>query len=370
MRIAFLGDIALFGNYSVNSNTELQSRLANISSYLKQFDLVVGNLESPFSVKKKTKGAKSAYVCTDVENVDILKELHIDIVTLANNHMFDYGVEGYETTMRILKEANIDWFGVDGKKVEIIKGENRLVFSGYCCYSTNPIYVAKNNGDKGVNPYNIKNVIDDLKSAKIKGYFPIIANHAGVEHVNYPSIDHVRAARNLADVCPYLYYGHHPHVIQGIEEYNGSLIAHSLGNFCFDDVYANPFDREPLIKLSEQNRTGLILEVTFENNQILNWREQMVYIGHDGVITLLADDGRLEEYNNNLIYCEDSPEEYSSNREAILKARIIQRKSMRNISWFLKRLRLRYIKLLLDMRENAKQYDRNIKKYLYNSENY
>lgn len=364
MNIAFLGDIALFGKYSITNNVGLIKNLTEISTYLQKFDLVVGNLESPFSIKQKPKGAKSAYVCSDIENIDVLKALHINIVTLANNHMFDYGIEGYETTKCVLNKVGIEWFGAEGKTIELIKDGNKLLFMGYCCYSTNPLCLKKHVGDIGVNAYNIKEVMRDILCAHENGFFPIIAAHAGLEHVNYPSLDHIRAARKYAEACPYLYYGHHPHVIQGVEEFNESLIAHSLGNFCFDDVYANPSDKEPLIKLSEQNRTGLILEVTIEDNQIVDWREQMIYIGADGEIKLLANDGRLDEYNHKINCCEKSLEAYISSRNAILNARVAERKSMRNLSWFLKRLRPRYLQLALEMKANTIQYNKNVKLYL------
>lgn len=364
MRIAFLGDIALFGKYSIVNNSDLLNELTEISDYLQQFDLVVGNLESPFSVKKKTKGAKSAYVCSEIQNADVLKALHIDIVTLANNHMFDYGTEGYEATKRILNNAGIDWFGAEGKTVEVVKDNNKLLFTGYCCYSTNPLCLAKSVGDIGINTFNVKGVIEDITSVQAKGFLPIVAAHVGLEHVNYPSLDHVRAARRFAEVCPYIYYGHHPHVIQGVEEYKGALIAHSLGNFCFDDVYANPSDKDPLIILSDQNRTGMILEVNIENNKIIDWKEQMIYIGDNGHIRLLVNDSRLEEYNTKLKLSEVSPEEYTYSRNIILNERVAQRKSMRNLCWFLKRLKPRYFKLVLEMRENTKQYNKNVKQYL------
>ena len=136
MRIALLGDIALFGKMSVNENPNVAAYFSEIADYLKEFDYVVGNLETPFSVEKKTNGAKSAYICSDVENVKTLKQLHINAVCLANNHMFDFGKEGYETTKRILTDNGIEYFGAEGKEVKLIDKNNKLVFSGFCCYTT------------------------------------------------------------------------------------------------------------------------------------------------------------------------------------------------------------------------------------------
>lgn len=364
MKIAFLGDIALFGFFCVNKNYKVRDNLKGISQYLSGVDLVVGNLESPFSEKKKTWGAKSAYLCSDVENIELLKRLHIDIVNLANNHMFDYGKEGYETTKRVLDQAGIKYFGTEGKTVDFTKDGNKLRFSGYCCYSTNPLNLAKKQGGYGVNKYNVADVKTAMKQASDEGFLNIVAAHVGLEHVNFPSLDHVRTARQLADVCPYIYYGHHPHVIQGVEEYKGSLVAHSLGNFCFDDIYTDKNQNEPLVRLTEQNRTGMVLELTIENNKVIDWKEQLIYIGKEGKINLMKDDdGILDSYNVAIRDCENNPD-YESERRRIINERIKNRKSKRDIKWVLQRLRPRYVRLMVDMRRNAKLYVENVKKYI------
>ena len=271
MKIALLGDIALFGHCST------KDFFKEIGEYLSTFDYVVGNLETPFSLKKKTNGSKSAYICADPSSVGILKALHLNAVTLANNHMFDYGIEGYELTKRLLDEGGITWFGTEGKALRLEKAGNKIVFSGYCCYSSNPLCCVPN-GAYGVNAYNVTTVRNILRENDADGYLNIVAVHAGIEHVNYPSMDHIRAARLLAETCPYVYYGHHPHVIQGVEEYKGALIAHSLGNFCFDEVYADATDSIPLVVLTKNNRMGVILELTIENNKVVEWKEQVIFI--------------------------------------------------------------------------------------------
>lgn len=367
MKIALLGDIALFGAYSITNNSKLigtQGVMGGGKEYLNKFDLVVGNLETPFSIDKKTYGAKSAYLCSDTVNVELLKELNISIVNLANNHMFDYGKEGYETTKRVLNQSGIKYFGTEGKTVDFEKEGNKLRFSGYCCYSTNPLNLAKNQGGYGVNKYNVADVKSAMKQASDEGFLNIVAAHVGLEHINFPSLDHVRAARKLADVCPYIYYGHHPHVIQGVEEYKGSLIAHSLGNFCFDDIYTGKKQDEPLVKLTEQNRTGMILELTIENNKVIEWKEQLIYIGKDGSINLISDDNRtIDSYYIAIKDCENNPD-YEAERRKIINERIKARKSKRDIKWVLQRLRPRYVRLMIDMKRNAKLYVENVKKYI------
>ena len=363
MKIALLGDIALFGKMSVKENPKLNDYFAEVSEHLKSFDYVVGNLETPFSIAQKINGAKSAYICSDVENVQILKQLHVNAVCLSNNHMFDYGKEGYETTKKLLENNSIEWFGAEGKELKIVNENNKIAFSGFCCYSSNPLQCVPY-GKYGVNAFNIETVSDVLRRNNSLGFFNIIAVHAGLEHVNYPSIDHIRVARKLAKICPYIYYGHHPHVIQGIEECNRSLIAHSLGNFCFDNIYTVTSKDTPLITMTENNRTGVILELVIEDNKISSWYEQVVYISNEGNLRLMEKLDLLVDYNRELKNSESNVEAYTAKRDLILTQRIAERKTMRNINWYIKRLRLRYVKLFFESKRNIKLYNENVKKYL------
>lgn len=200
-----------------------------------------------------------------------------------------------------------------------------------------------------------------MKKNNADGFLNIVAVHAGIEHVNYPSLDHVRAARMLADICPYVYYGHHPHVIQGVEDINGSLIAHSLGNFCFDDVYADASADTPLVELTENKRTGMILELTIENNKVTDWREQVVYIPKEGRLKLINQYDDLTPFNDKLLHCEETCQVYECNRNRSISQRIEERKSKRDVKWFLKRLRPRYIQLALEKRKNNKLYNESVK---------
>ena len=358
MKLALLGDIALFGCCTT------PEYFKEISDYLSGFDYVVGNLETPFSAKKKTNGAKSAYICAEPCAVTILKQLHINAVTLANNHMFDYGVEGYELTKNLLDEAGIEWFGTEGKELRVEIQGNKLSFAGFCCYTTNPLKCVPYD-EYGANAYNLERAESFISKSKATGYLPILAVHAGLEHVNYPSLDHIRAARRLADAGSYVYYGHHPHVIQGVEEYDGSLIAHSLGNFCFDAIFTSVSKDKPLIELTENNRTGMVLELSIEDGKVVSWKEQVSHIGKRGEeLRLIETPLGITDYNKGLVNCEENIDEYNARRKAVLDERIAERKAMRNLGWFLKRLRPRYIRLVTDMKRNVRLYNENVKKYI------
>lgn len=362
MKLALLGDIALFGNLSYKNNPDLDAYFSAVADYLATMDYVVGNLETPFSVKKKPNGAKSAYICSDVENVKALKQLHVNAVTLANNHVFDYGKEGYELTKNLLDENGIEFFGSEGKELfKEIEG-NKLAFSGFCCYSTNPLQCVKY-GEYGVNEFNVRNAEDILLRNQSNGFLNVVAVHAGTEHVNYPSLDTIDVAHRLSAKCPMIYYGHHPHVSQGVERMDQSLVAYSLGNFCFDDVYSSASEK-PLIELSENNRSSFILEVTIEDNSIVSYKIVPIYIGKDKMS--IGDKGtseeKIDEYTDAI---QQMPrEKYAVNRQMSINSYIGQRKAKRDVMWYLKRLRPRYVSILLNAKRNAKKYNQSVKKYL------
>lgn len=362
MRLALLGDIGLLGAYSLTSNPQLIEQLYDISEYLYKFDYVVGNLETPFSHKKKTWGTKSSYICTDPVNVDVLKALHINALTIANNHMFDFGKEGFETTEKLLDKVGIEWFGANGKDLKIESEGNRLAFNGFCCYSTNPLKISSKYGNYGINGFNIGEVATIMLQNHEEGYLNILAIHSGIEHVNRPSVEQIKVAHLLGNVAPYLWYGHHPHVVQGIECCKGSIIAHSLGNFCFAGNNADK--NRPVIELSENNRLGMILEIEIQENKLISFNPVLIHIGNCGHISIVNDNNVVTEFSDYLKNALADTESYTEKRTKQRGEYLNTRKELRNFMWVVKRLRPRYAKLLYDNYTNAKKYNENVLSYL------
>ena len=362
MKLILLGDMAFFGKCSLTTNLRAREYFDDVANFLSNADYVVGNLETPFSVKKKTHGAKSAYICSDVANVDLLKYLHVNAVTLANNHMFDYGKEGYETTKKVLTENGIDYFGTEGKRLDVELEDNKLSFEGFCCYTTNPLQTVPY-GDYGVNAYNYE-VVDRLLTAHDnENRLTILSVHAGLEHVNYPSLDHVKVARNLSIKHDFIYYGHHPHVSQGIEKINRSLLAYSLGNFCFDDIWSPKDKMKPQVSLTDNNRSTFMLVLVIEHNTVVSYDVVPVYIGKEKMEIGKGTTNEMLKHYTDFINA-TSEEDYNKERENVLNKRIKERKEQRTFQWYLKRLRPRYFRLLLDGKNNKKKYNKNIKQYI------
>lgn len=359
MKIALLGDIAFYGKYSIKENSKIFEYFNEVSLLLKKYDYVIGNLETPFATNEKAYGAKSAYIKSDPENIELLKFLNISYVNLANNHLYDFGKSSYKLTKKLLQENDIKLFGIEHQQEFIVHGSNKLALHGYCCYSTNPLGVTKDNS-LGVNELNLPVIEKQMLENEKNGFLNLIAIHCGQEHVNYPNYDHIRLARQLAKVCPYIFYGHHPHVMQGIESIENSLIAYSLGNFCFDDVYTKK-SKEPLIVQSINNKTSFILEIDIEDNKIVNYKTIQIFADKDSLKVNYEKDVKLEEYSEKL---KIDKSEYINMRNELLSDFLQSRKQLRDFKWYLKRLNFKSFLMIKNAIANKKKYNKSLVAHL------
>jgi len=354
MKIALLGDIAPFGRYCLAEHPGLVAQFASVRDYLTQFDLVIGNLEAPFVLNDRAIGGKSATIKTHPANVRLLTSLGVTHVTLANNHIGDFGRGGYERTKTCLEKAGIEWFGTEGKQIHIEQGGEKIALLGFCSYNTNPSPVPAASGG-GLNYLDAQAAQDAVRGNASDGFLSILAVHSGQEHVHMPSSDDVRFARGLADLADYVYYGHHPHVVQGHERVAGSAIFYSLGNFVFDDVYTLRDPDKPLITLSEANKTGAIGIVEICNGQIVDMGVMPIYLGSD---ELLIGDAvpvfDMAVYDTHLATA--GTPEYDQNRASVIRAFIDSRRELRDLKWYMRRLNLNSVGIILKARKNARLY--------------
>ncbi|WP_299824165.1 CapA family protein [uncultured Pontibacter sp.] len=360
MKIALLGDIAFFGKFCLAENQNIKTYFQEAAFLLNKYDYVIGNLETPFADNCKPHGAKSAFIKANPINVELLKYLNISIVNLANNHIYDFGSAGYKLTKDILEKNNIQYFGIEGRGINIDDKSGKIALSGYCCYSTNPIGIDEGSGH-GINPLNVSVVKEKMIANQKAGFYNIVSVHCGEEHVNLPNRNHLMMARQLAEVSPYTFYGHHPHVMQGIEKIKDSLIAYSLGNFCFDDVYTSK-SKEPLIKQNDNNKSSFILELEVINDRLISYKPIPIYasdntliIGQESILN------QINKYSQNLKIEKD---EYENKRNEILSKYIQSRKSLRNFNWYFKRLNYQSFLILKAARVNAQKFKNNVLDYL------
>lgn len=357
MKIALLGDIGLFGSFCSKSGINIEDYFHDFISITSDCDFIIGNLETPFTDKFKEYSAKSAYIGSFKENIKILKKLNISHVNLANNHTGDFGKEGYDLTKRTLKNHGIKYYGIEGLKEFIIHDDNRISLTGYCNMDSNPVYLSnpKKCSDKGVNVADVSRIIKDFEELESLGFLNILAFHSGLEHVNLPGVEDIKFARYLADKFDYILYGHHPHVVQAYEKFNESYLFYSLGNFCFDDIYLKSATK-PSVEMSEANKVGLIPILTIEDNKVVSVDYIWTYLGSKK-IKILNDTHQIVNNVNNINLSDLNA--CKIKRKQLLEDFIIHRKNKRDLQWYLRRLRLRYVMLYLNSINNRKLYKKH-----------
>ena len=208
----------------------------NIYPMFVRADFVIVNLESPITNIGKPADKKYTFRIPETFS-PYFRVWHIDAVTLANNHIMDYGVKGLKRTLIHLDGNGIKHTGAGMSQEEAMKPiilEKDGIIIGILAYSlTYPesFYAGKEKPGTVYGSYG--NVLEGISSIRDSVDFLVIAFHWGQELLDTPKVYQKKLARFCIDNGADLVIGHHPHVTQGEEMYRGKLIVYSLGNFAF-----------------------------------------------------------------------------------------------------------------------------------------
>ena len=194
-------------------------------------DFSAVNLEIPLTTAQ-AKADKQFSFKGDPSYAEILNLAGIEAVNLANNHTYDYLQKGYDDTIATLKKYNIGYFGNPHKYITTIK-DVKLGTLGY-----------KGWNDTLELREQIQKDISDLRNEGVQ--IVLVHFHWGVERAYVPQESQRTLAKYTIDSGADLIVGHHPHVVQGIEEYQGKFIVYSLGNFMFGGN-RNPSDKDTFV---------------------------------------------------------------------------------------------------------------------------
>lgn len=237
--LLFVGDIMLsrgVGRRMVAEN-DYTYPFQLIRETLAAADLTFANLECPVSDQGKEKGHLYSFRA-DPKVIEGLLTSGVDVVSVANNHMFDWGPDALLDTVRRLREAGIRPVGAGANDLEahypqvVQLGDLRIAFLTYV--EIEPKYATAAPGKPGVAWLEPERVLADVRFARPLADLVIVSPHWGVEYAPRPKAAHVELAHRIIDAGADLLVGTHPHVVQPVEEYNGRTIAYSLGNFIFD----------------------------------------------------------------------------------------------------------------------------------------
>jgi poly-gamma-glutamate synthesis protein (capsule biosynthesis protein) len=223
-----------------------------LKGFMDGFDFRIGTLESaigtdlPYDPVKMQGRANIVYARN--EDFFRVKEMEFDVVSLANNHVWDLGEEGLKNTIRILKENGIQYCGAgmnieEASKPAVIEKEGqRVAILAYCMYGNKYLGNVELAGkDKaGINPLDIDKVVEDIKESKRQYDKVIVLPHWGREYRYEPLAECITMAKKMVAVGADAVMGSHTHQIQPFMYIKGKPVCFSMGNFLFPDFYMQP----------------------------------------------------------------------------------------------------------------------------------
>ena len=196
----------------------------NVVSYFQDDDCTFVNLETVLKDEGSIIKEGGFAFRGPTAYTEILTGSSVEAVTIANNHIRDYGVQGMESTRKALEEAELPY--VEQDTYRIITTERGLKIGLY----------------GGFFQVDVKKVEQAVAEMKRQGAELIVmAIHWGIEGYYRPNSEQEQLAHQLIDLGVNIVYGSHPHVLQRVEEYNGGIIYYSLANFSFG---GNHFPRD------------------------------------------------------------------------------------------------------------------------------
>ena len=238
--ISFVGDCTL-GTYkgqgSSGNYNEYYDKYGgeyffdNVRSIFENDDITFINLEGPITDRDTTVDKKFPISCR-TEHISVLNNSSIEVCSLANNHSLDCGKLGLEDTINILDEHNIGYCGNGNVYRTTIENVNItcLAYNGWS--ATDEL---------------IASISKDIAYEKENGaHIVCVMFHWGIEREHYSNETQHKIAHSAIDAGADIVVGGHPHVIQGIEQYNNKTIVYSLGNFTFG-ANKNPNDKDTFI---------------------------------------------------------------------------------------------------------------------------
>ncbi len=248
MRLFFCGDI-MPGGVLPYQSTYITRELME---YISGFDFRIGTLEAAIGTgfsfdPVKMRGRQNIIYARD-EDFFRVKEMGFDVVSLANNHIWDLGEEGLKNTIGVLQENGIKYCGAGmnareaSRPAVIEKGGLRVAVLAYCMYDSPWMgYVELATDEKaGVNPLRIDKVVKDIRDAKKEYDWVIVLPHWGREYRYEPLPECVSLAKEMVKAGADAVLGSHSHQIQPFVHIKGKPVCFSMGNFLFPDFFMHP----------------------------------------------------------------------------------------------------------------------------------
>lgn len=259
LTVSVVGDCTLGTDENFDYSTSLNAYFENygkeyffqnVKSIFEADDLTIANNEGTFTESYDREDKTFAFKAP-ASFAGIYSCSSVEAVNTANNHSHDYGEQSFSDTMNALDAEGVVHFGYDETAVMDVKGIKVGLVGIYELYD----HLGREQQLK-----------DNIEKVKADGaQLIIVIFHWGNEKETVPDSNQTTLGRLAIDLGADLVCGHHPHVLQGIEEYKGKNIVYSLGNFCFGGN-SYPSDMDSMIF----QQTFTVTEEGVKNNNVTN----------------------------------------------------------------------------------------------------
>lgn len=298
--IAALGDISFMGTCADKPSLSIMEQVKHVFA---EADFVIGNLEGPLLQEGDPVKGK----CTLRGHPDwarVLKDSGIGLVSLANNHMMDYGAKGLLSTMSALEQAGIFYVGAGRNQKEAnapllisVNGRQIAILARTAIEVSSPSYASHNT--PGVAFFYEDEIVTTIQKCAQEVDLVVMSIHWGLEQYHYPSPQQRRLAEKMIKAGARVIIGHHPHVLQGVEKISNGLVAYSLGNFLFDEFTwqadAVGQTRNIDFTLTQKNREGMVLKIK-ESGTDLNFEETFTLVNNSAEVIVDHQKERRKEF--------------------------------------------------------------------------
>ncbi len=251
--LMFSGDVTLSDHFESHVGSRYDYAFKNLD-WFTSADVTMINLETtltttnnpiekPFNFKARPRYAK------------MLKDAGIDIVTLANNHMYDFGEEGLLETVKVLDAVGLKHVGAGKNNKEArkpvimnIKGI-KIAYLGYYGSGRHGESFPATRTSAGTAMRSLYYIGKDIEAVRDSVDLVIVNFHWGREKAHYPEESEIDFAHETINLGADIIVAHHPHVLQGVEVYRDKIIAYSLGNFIFGGN-SRTLDRSAVLRIN------------------------------------------------------------------------------------------------------------------------
>jgi len=276
-----------------------------VAPYIRDADLVYADLECPLSDRYAPPYKGTDFIAPS-RTVEGLKACGIDVVSLANNHSTNFGPAAFTDTLKLLVEKGIAYVGGGRDAQEAysplsleIKG-TRITFLSYNAIAGSINATSQRPGVAWFDmwpyaaddPEDLAAMQEAVRKAKREGGFVVVGFHWSEEYKRLPNPSMRKVAHAACDAGADMVIGTHPHCIQSLEWYGGSFIAYSLGNFVFDQMFA------------DYTRQGIILRCRLMGSELVEI-ELLPYLIHDYCRPVVLDGASARNIVGSLLSISD-----------------------------------------------------------------